>query len=193
MLALRAWAARSEAGSGLEDKIQVLDNVFTGLWTLTDPGGRYEHAVQRFERWIDGVAQAERARSDAARAPPSQVVVEPEKLFAEELDASWKSECAGLARKLDLWTAQLSTIEDSGDSCLATAGGSGDERSSSLARMLVGARALLDGTRSELHAMREMQQQTTAREEAWVKKMNADMDDDENSDTPGSEAVWRTV
>ncbi|KAG6247704.1 hypothetical protein E4U49_000295, partial [Claviceps purpurea] len=50
MLALRQWARGGGKGRDLEGRIQVLDEVVTSLWVLSEPAGRYARLVRRFER-----------------------------------------------------------------------------------------------------------------------------------------------
>ncbi|KAG5951028.1 hypothetical protein E4U53_003905 [Claviceps sorghi] len=176
MLALRQWA---RGAASMEDKIQVLDDVVTNLWILSDPaGGRYARLIRRFERFLDRACEAEAARQDPGwepgQADPARV------LCADELDASWRDEVAALTRRLETWNTQFSSVADD-----AAGGGS----ASALGRMLVGVGGLLRGMLRELYAMGEMEALALAREEAWMERVNGG---DEEGGVRGG-AVWRVL
>ncbi|KAK2594113.1 hypothetical protein QQS21_008168 [Conoideocrella luteorostrata] len=182
ILALRQWAR--SGSKGIEQKIQTLDEIVTGLWTLSEPAGRYARIVRRFERWVDHMCDAEEARQDMDRMI---MMTGQDALFIGEPDGSWKEDCAGVARRLETWRGQLSTIDD-----LVTgkADGMGGEPSS-LEKMLNGSRELICDMLTELHAMEEIEQQALAREDDWIDRMNKEGDED--IDTPRAGAVWRVM
>ncbi|KAK9436161.1 hypothetical protein VB005_10968 [Metarhizium brunneum] len=180
ILALRRWARGGRYG--IEDKIQSLDEILTGLWTLSEPAGRYARVVKRFERWADHMCDAEEARHDIGR----MLVHGHDSLFIGELDATWREECAGLTRRLETWRARLAEIDD-----LPTQEGVATAEASSLGRMLAGAGNLVHDMLTELHAMQEIEQQALAREDEWIERVNREGDDD--IDTPRVGAVWRVI
>ncbi|KAH0596287.1 hypothetical protein MHUMG1_06148 [Metarhizium humberi] len=180
ILALRRWARSGRYG--IEDKIQSLDEILTGLWTLSEPAGRYARVVKRFERWADHMCDAEEARHDIGR----MLVHGHDSLFIGELDATWREECAGLTRRLETWRARLAEIDD-----LPTQEGVATAEASSLGRMLAGAGNLVHDMLTELHAMEEIEQLALAREDEWIERVNREGDDD--IDTPRAGAVWRVI
>ncbi|KFG83133.1 hypothetical protein MANI_006520 [Metarhizium anisopliae] len=180
ILALRRWARSGRYG--VEDKIQSLDEILTGLWTLSEPAGRYARVVKRFERWADHMCDAEEARHDIGR----MLVHGHDSLFIGELDATWREECASLTRRLETWRARLAEIDD-----LPTQEGVATAEASSLGRMLAGAGNLVHDMLTELHAMEEIEQLALAREDEWIEKVNREGDDD--IDTPRAGAVWRVI
>ncbi|KAL3964467.1 hypothetical protein ACCO45_001471 [Purpureocillium lilacinum] len=187
VLALRRWGS---SGMGLDERIQVLDEVFSGVWALGETGGRYSRVVRRFERWIERAQQIEAARGRSTfLAPDSQ-----DALFIGELDGAWKDECAGILRRLEAWRAQLDEIDDLGDDRRDQAAGT------SLERMLRGARHLLDGMLAELRVMEDLEQAALAREDAWIEAVNREGEEDlreegggDDGDTPRAGAVWRVI
>lgn len=181
VLALRRWGS---SGKGLEEKIRSLDEIFGGIWTLSEAGGRYSRVVRRFERWIERVRDVEGARRDTGTA----LHQDPDALFVGELEAPWKDECAGITRRLDVWQAQLRDIDDLPADTEAES--SSRRGGASLGRMLWGARNLVHDMLAELREMGAMEREALAREEAWIESMNRD---DEGDDTPGAGAVWRVV
>jgi hypothetical protein len=181
ILALRRWARSGKCG--IEEKIQSLDEIFMGLWGLSEPAGRYARIVRRFERWVNDVCDAEEARHDVEK----MLIHGQNSLFIGELDATWKEECASLARRLEAWRAQLAEIDDLGQMQQNTA--SGD--ASSLERMLSGARFLVQDMLTELQVMEEIEQQALAREDEWIAQVN--QEGDEDVDTPKAGAVWRLM
>ncbi|KAG6014916.1 hypothetical protein E4U41_004730, partial [Claviceps citrina] len=186
----------------LEHKVQVLDEVLTNLWTLSDPAGRYARLVRRFGRFLDGACDAEEARrahdnnnnnnnnnnnkqkKKKGGVPPPDAV-----LLADELDASWKDEAAALTRRLEMWDAQFSEVDDADD-------GVASSPPAALGRMLRGARDLLRGMLAELYAMREMEGLALAREEAWMERVNGEAGGGEGEGegvAAGVGAVWRVL
>lgn len=170
VLALSGWAA----GGGLEERIQALDGMMSGLWTMGEAGGRYARAVRRFERWIDRVAEMEDARRSENLLLHDQDV-----LFIGDLDASWKDECAGLKRKLDGWKTQLNEL-----------GQVPDDEQSSLGRMMHGSRMLIHNMLDELSLMEGIEKDALEREDSWIGRMNREESGD---DTPRAGAIWRVV
>ncbi|KAK7422865.1 hypothetical protein QQZ08_009314 [Neonectria magnoliae] len=173
VLALRSWAV----GGGLEDRIQTLDAVINGVWTLGEPGGRYARVIRRFERWVDRMCEIEDVRrGDGA------LLQEQDVLFISELDAAWKDECMGLIRRLDGMKRQLQELGQLPDEA--------NEERSSLRRMMENSRTLIEGMLAELSLMEDIEREALAREDDWIEKMNRDEDAD---DTPRAGAVWRVV
>lgn len=177
VLALRAWGAGG--GGGLEGKIQGLDAIIAGVWTLTEPGGRYARVVRRFERWLDQVSELQAARHGEGTL---HRLGEGQPLFIGELETPWKDEVPNLLRRLDGWRGQLVEIGEPPD-----AQGSGD---SSLGRVLHGLRDSIDGMLEEVRLMEEMEQDALASEDAWIEATNREDDD---TDTQQAGAIWRIV
>ncbi|KAJ4141172.1 hypothetical protein NW768_000379 [Fusarium equiseti] len=178
VLALRQWAV----GGRLEERIQVLDSVMSGLWALEDPGGRYARVVRRFERWVERMCEIEEARREGGA-----LLQESDVLFIGELDCAWKDECTGLVRRLDTLKRQISQLGDPSNE----SEGEGDSKErSSLQRMVEGSRELVDGMLTELNVMEDIERDALAREDEWIERMNRDDDAD---DTPRAGAVWRVV
>ncbi|KAK7398271.1 hypothetical protein QQX98_012361 [Neonectria punicea] len=173
VLALRSWAV----GGGLEDRIQTLDAVINGVWTLGEPGGRYARVIRRFERWVDRMCEIEDVRrGDGA------LLQEQDVLFISELDAAWKDECMGLIRRLDGMKRQLQELGQLPDEA-------NDERSS-LQRMMEDSRTLIKGMLAELSLMEDIEREALVREDDWIEKMNRDENADDN---PRAGAIWRVV
>jgi hypothetical protein len=183
--ALKAWADDGRApGWGLEEKIQVLDQVLSAAWKLGEPGGRYARVVKRFERWLDGAAGILEARK--GKALP---VLGPngsggeESMFVEELDADWKAELQNIARKLAQWTRQLHSLGD-----VPVHGAQG----SSLALVVRGVRELVRGMGDEVRAMERVERAVVAAEESWIREAIEGGDEDEgDGDGETGVAVWR--
>ncbi|KAM4054701.1 hypothetical protein HRG_005524 [Hirsutella rhossiliensis] len=184
ILALRRWGS---SGKGLDEKIQLLGDILSGLWTLSEPGGRYGRAVRRFERWAHRVRDVEEARASSGSAAVH--LQSQSALFIDELDAPWKDECSAITRRLRDWRSQLHEIDDlapatSNDVDKDTSGGS------SLERMLAGARSLAQDMLAELGAMEDMEREALAREGEWIERMNRDEAGGEGTEAG---AMWRTV
>lgn len=171
--ALRGWAT--------EDRVQALDEVVSGLWAVSHPGGRHTRLVRLFRDWVDGVGDVEAARRDGDGSVA---------LFVGDLDASWKEECAGLARRLDAWRRQLQGLA-------RPVTGDDEGPPSSLARMLEGARCMVRDMRAEVDVMEQVEREALAREEAWIEEMHRQLDDEDDDgdglDGLAAGAVWRAM
>lgn len=176
VLVLRNWAT----GGGLEERIQTLDAVVNGVWTLGEPGGRYARVVRRFERWVDRMCEIEDARRDGGA-----LLQESEFLFIGELETEWKEEYTGLVRRLETLGRQLEGLgyfpETDGDKTAEL---------SSLQRMVEGSRTMVEGMLAELAIMEDIERDALAREDDWIERMNREEDVD---DTPRAGAIWRVV
>ncbi|KAJ3469073.1 hypothetical protein MRS44_003138 [Fusarium solani] len=177
VLVLRNWAI----GGGLEERIQTLDAVVNGVWTLGEPGGRYARVVRRFERWVDRMCEIEEARREGGA-----LLQESEVLFIGELETAWKEEYTGLVRRLETLGRQL---EELGHFPETDEGDKTAERSS-LQRMVEGSRDMVEGMLAELAVMEDIERDALAREDDWIERMNREEDID---DTPRAGAIWRVV
>ncbi|KAH7037856.1 uncharacterized protein B0I36DRAFT_359495 [Microdochium trichocladiopsis] len=89
----------------LEDKIQTLDQVLGGIWSLSG-GEQYARLTREFEDWAEQVADILAAQRKGAAE--DLLDDSDEVLFVSELDTSgWKSDCPGLVRKLQSWRRML--------------------------------------------------------------------------------------
>lgn len=180
LAALKLWAGDG-GGKSLDDKIQTLDGVLTGLWSLSEPSGRYARVVRNFERWVDQMKAAVEARRKAGGL--GALLEGDEVAFIGELDPHWKEEVSSLARKLDEWRRHLIQLE------LGLPVRTDEEpQTSSLGMMLVGCRSQVHGMLAELDTMNEIEQLAFSHEAAWIKRMNRE---DAADDTPGAGAIWR--
>jgi hypothetical protein len=158
-------------GWGLGEKIQVLDEVMTGVWNLGDSGGKYARVVRRFERWLSRCQHILASRNDCDGFADGEVI------FLEELDHSWKDDCLLIGRKLGTWRSHLRDLGT-------------PDHGSSLAAMVNGCRSLVEGMLMELGVMAQIEQDAMTMERKWIKRMNDDEMDD-NINTPVAGAIWR--
>ena len=169
--ALKKWKDLGTPGWGLDEKIQLLDEVISGVWILGDSGGKYGRVVRRFERWLIRCQDIMSARAEDEGLEDDEVV------FLEELDAAWKDECQILCRKLDSWRGQIKNL------------GTIDP-GSSLAIVVDGCRNLVSSMLMELKVMSQIERDAMSMETEWIKSMNDDVLDDK--DTPVAGAIWRS-
>ncbi|KOS17072.1 hypothetical protein ESCO_005985 [Escovopsis weberi] len=197
VLALSRWGAGGS--TSLDERIQALEAIVSGCWALSDPGGRHAAVVARFERWVDGVAAVQEARTRPEAALGNEDV-----LFVGELDAAWRQEREDLMQRLDAWKKQLDEIDDldrrhghghghghgidatRGDvddgrntehgDCGSSGSAARDERSG-LERMLEGARSLIGDMAAELDMMGVIEREALQQEEDWIETMNCQDDD----------------
>lgn len=169
-IALKEWADTSVPGWGLEEKIQMLDQVVSGVWNLGESGGKYSRVVWKFERWLARVQDIleERERGEG--------LVDREVAFVEEMEEVWKEDCHVLARKLEGWRDQLKDLGPA-------------DGASGVAAVVRGCRTLVHGMLAELNVMRQIQTEAVTRENEWIRDMNDDVTDDE--DQVPADGAWR--
>ena len=172
--ALRKWQDLGTPGWGLEEKIQVLDEVVTGVWNLGESGGKYSRIIRKFERWLSRCQDILESRTHDEEVPDDDYDI----LFLEELDADWKDDCHALSRKLETWRAHLNDLGTPANG-------------SSLATICNGCRSLIRGMLTELSVMGQVERDAMSMEAEWIKSMNEEvMEDDEN--IPAVGAAWRS-
>lgn len=179
--ALEAWGGH-EAGKGLEDKIQALDEVLSGLWSLGEPSGRHARAVRMFEKWVEQMTTAVEARRRSGGL--GALMESGEVAFVGELDPAWQDEVSYLVRKLDGWQRQVAQLEVG----LAEEEADEGQQRPSLARILAGCHSQARDMLEELYTMRNIERDTIAQEAAWIKRMNREETAD---DAPRAGAIWR--
>lgn len=168
--AFQKWQGVGAPGLGLDDKVQILDDVVSGVWNLGDSGGKYARIVKKFERWLGKCQDTLEAR---ARDDDGDDI-----LFLEELDPGWKEDCLVLGRKLEGWQRQLLDLGQPGNG-------------SSLATVVDGYKGLVCGMLTELSVMAQVERDAMRKEVEWIKNMNDDFAD-ESQNTPTSGAIWRS-
>ncbi len=186
--ALRAWAG-GQPGA-LEEKIQGLDTVLSGLWSMGEPGGKHARVVRRFERWAERAEQILAAResrdSDDDNDDGDTMLLDDsgELILVGELDPAWKDDCAALARRLDEWRRLLrhmgdvpQTQEDGGDETGASGSAPGVALST-LHTILGACQSLVVDMLAELNTMEQIERDAVAHEMSWIQSMNSrdDMD-----------------
>ncbi|CAG8973256.1 hypothetical protein HYALB_00000016 [Hymenoscyphus albidus] len=169
-VALRKWKEEGSPGWGLDEKIQVLDEVVNGVWNLGEYNGKYARVVRKFERWLS------KSQGILASREDDDTVGNEEFVFLEALEHSWKDECMTLTRKLDTWKLHLRDLREL-------------EKGSSLATVVEEYRKLVQGMLLELGVMGEIERDVMVRESDWIKEMNDD--DDEGGDVQTAGACWR--
>jgi len=167
--ALKKWKEACTPGWGLEEMVQVLDEVISGVWNLGGSGGKYGRVVRRFERWLSRCQAILAARENDG---------DEDIVFVEELDGGWKGDCLILGKKLETWRDQLRGLES-------------PDKGSSLAIVVNGCRILVRGMLKELSVMAQIERDVIVREGEWIKSMNDDVSDDEK-DMPVAGACWRS-
>ncbi|KAG4219447.1 hypothetical protein PC116_g32073, partial [Phytophthora cactorum] len=178
--------SNSRSGLGLEEKIQILDEVLNGVWQLGEPGGRYQRVVASFEAWAERMASIISAQRSG---DVDGLIAGGEVRFLGDLDRTWARDCESLLRKLEGWRAALRDLgdvdgDDNHDPALADSG---------LARMVGGARALVQDMLAELKGMGEIERDAARTENEWITRMNKAIED-EDDDTPAARAyvpLWK--
>lgn len=168
---LRNWCA--QGGLGLEEKVQILDEILTGVWNLGENGGKYSRLVRKFEKWMARSAEILDARARGDGLENDEVV------FLEELDRGWKDDCLNVGRRLSGWDQHLRGLGM-------------PEGKSNLATMLENCRNLVGGMLEELETMARIESDAVRMEEEWIKSMNDDGMDEDEIDKPVAGAIWRS-
>jgi hypothetical protein len=198
--ALKVWADDAAPGWGLEEKIQVLDQVLSAAWKLSEPGGRYARLVKRFERWLEGVSailEARRASGGLLNCSSIDGDAARENMFIVPLDPEWKTELQFISRKLEQWRNQLRSLGEQSSLGEMSSSAPSQVQESSLALVVRGARDLVHGMGDEVRAMEGLERSVVAREECWIREAIEDGDEDDDDDGDGNDdgvagAVWRT-
>ncbi len=170
-VALRCWHDQGTPEWGLNEKVQVLGEVISGVWNIGDSGGWYARVVRRFERWL------RRTQEILENRERDEAMIEDDVMFLEELDQSWKDDCLVIGRKLELWRDQMRELGH-------------PDPGSSLGLVVEGCRNLVNGMLMELNIMGQVERDAMAREVEWIRSMNDDVSDDH--DTPVAGAIWRS-
>lgn len=171
-VALKSWQETGTPGWGLQEKIQVLDEIVTGVWNLGESGGKYSRAVRKFERWL-------RRREDILEARArGQGMDGDEVVFLEELDGSWRADCLAIGRKLEAWRDHLRDLRT-------------PDHGSSLGVTVASCRSLVRGMLAELSTMAQIERDAMRTELEWIKSTNGDVMDGDD-DTPVAGAIWRS-
>ena len=183
-MALKSWKTQSGGSRlGLEEKIQILDEVLTGVWNLGESGGKYSRVVRKFEKWMIRSQEILDARARDEGLENDEVV------FLEELDVGWKDDCLNIGRKLTVWDQQLREIgmpeEERGG------GGALKGRNSSLTRMWQNCYDLVGGMREELGTMAGIEAEAARREGEWIRSVNDEGMDEDEIGLPVAGAIWR--
>ncbi len=116
------------------------------------------------------------------------------------LDAAWKEDCSGLARRLDEWRRLLRDIGD----VPSDAGRGPATQKSSLETILAACQLLVSDMLSELSMMEQIEREAVAEELTWIRAMNGEDDDDDDDDADVSNemthrvrsragAIWRAL
>lgn len=169
--AFKKWQDVGTPGWGLEEKVQVLDEVLTGIWNLGDSGGKYARVVRKFERWLSRYQDILESREHTDSLEDGDIV------FLEELDMGWKDDCLVLGRKLETWR---DTMRDLGP----------PDNGSSLAGVVDRCQRLVRGMLAELDVMAHIERGAMNTELDWIKSMNKEISEDDES-IPTAGAAWR--
>jgi hypothetical protein len=185
--ALLGWCsrdARGDAGAlGLAEKLQSLGQVLDGVWAFSEPGGRYSRVVEAFDVWArqmtDIMAMRKRGHAD-------ELVRETEVLFVSDLDARWKDECPGLARKLEAWRRMLEEMGSAPDE-------PDEGPKSSLPRVLEGCASLVTDMLTELEIMQEMEKESRRTEDDWIEMMNVELKIGDHEAMDRETPLWKLM
>ncbi|KAK8056018.1 hypothetical protein PG993_001245 [Apiospora rasikravindrae] len=197
-----AARASTEVVGGLEEKVQMLDQVVNGVWRFGEPGGRYARVIEEFEDWagrLQGIMEARR-KGDLNSLLGNGLDDTDEVLFIGDLENRWRDECPGLVRKLEEWRRMLRHLgpvpDSSGDAPATTTtgeegGGSGQK--SSLARILEGCTCMVDDMLAELALMEQMVREAVRAEDDWIEAMNKELNLGKETDSQGdrSAPLWK--
>lgn len=169
--ALKEWHVMGAPGWGLEERVQLLDEVLKEVWNLGESGGKFARLVRKFEKWVIRSEEILRDREDERMLDEEEEIV-----FIEELDIGWKDECLVLRRKLEEWQDALNDLGEL-------------QQESTIATVVAGIKALVGGMLRELETMAQVESDAVSLEQEWIQSVNGSLEDDSN--TPVAGAVWR--
>ena len=169
--ALKEWQDTGTPGWGLDEKVQVLSEVLTGVWNWGDSGGKYQKLVRKFEKWLVRCQDIRESRERDHALEKNEVE------FVEELDDKWKEDCQTMKRKLETWRDQVKNLGVPAEG-------------SSLATVVNGCRNMVYNMLDELSTMAQIEKDAVTLENEWIKCMNNEaMTDEGNTAVAG--AAWR--
>lgn len=181
--ALVRWGKSDGGKQGLEEKVQLLDQALDGVWSCSEPGGRYSRVVEGFEVWADRMAEIVTARK-SGRA--DALVQGGDVVFVSDLDTRWKADCASLNRKLEAWGAMLL---DTG----AAPEEDGETQRSSLSRVLEGCTSLVHDMLAELELMQEIEEEARLLEDEWIERMNEELKIGDHEAMDKEAPLWKLI
>ncbi|KAK6079241.1 hypothetical protein SCUP234_05794 [Seiridium cupressi] len=181
--ALVRWGNEGKGKLGLEEKIQVLDQVLDGVWHFSEPDGRYSRVVEGFEVWADRVADIVAIRKSGNA---DDLVQGDDVLFISDLDTSWNAECSGLLRKLEAWRRTVGEIGSA-----PTEDGQGQR--SSLSRILAACTSLVHDMLAELELMQEIEREARRAEDEWIERMNEQLKIGDHEAMDKEPPLWKMI
>lgn len=172
-IALKEWQEVGVPGWGLDEKIQVLDDILTEVLNIGDTGGKYSRVVRTFKKWLESCQDvlSYRARKDESNL---------EGLFLEDLESTWKDDCFSLYRKLGVWNENLRDLGM-------------PQCQSSLVMMINWIQIIISGMLSELGLMAQMEEEVMKMERQWIRNMTEELTDEEVEDRQAAGAIWRSM
>ena len=200
-----AAQASTEVVGGLEEKVQMLDQVVNGVWRFGEPGGRYARVVEEFENWagrLQGIMEARRKGDvNSLLGGGCDGVEKGDVLFIGDLENRWRDECPSLVRKLEEWRRMLRHLGPAPDRgngptvMTEESVDSGDSQNSSLAKILDGCTSMVDDMLAELALMEQMVREAIRAEDDWIEAMNKELNLGNEKDTPSdtSAPLWKMV
>ncbi|CAO2657429.1 Nn.00g035550.m01.CDS01 [Neocucurbitaria sp. VM-36] len=141
------WSA-GKSSAGLIEYIQILSGPLHELPTLVEEGGRLQRVVSDFQHWISWVQEVQCARSASTEQKGSAGTI-------EGLGDSWKTETAGLIRKITSFARDLERIDQ-------------PATGSSIACIVDTCKSLLRGILDELHTIQTIEADVVTMEKGWV-------------------------
>ncbi|KAI0166658.1 hypothetical protein GGR57DRAFT_447422 [Xylariaceae sp. FL1272] len=184
---------------GLDEKIQILDQVLNGVWQLGEQGGRYQRTVSAFDEWAERVKEIRTAQRrndvDALLDRGGGIADDGEGgLFVSDLDACWKQDYAGLVRMLEGWRRLLNQLGDVPDDETDKVSGLAPKKSG-LKCMVEGCRALVHDMLKELEIMDKIERDAISAEEDWIEMMSARLKEAEHRKPRRKEDVppWKLL
>lgn len=162
--------------------------MLSGLWELSEPGGRHARVVRQFEKWL------ERLRHVTDRREEGLFDIDDEFVFISELDTAWHDECASVSRKLDTWRMDLRYLEDVEDEGARDPArkeiSEAEAEESSLAVILAACRSLVYDMLEEFRLMEHIEREALKQESEWIEKIAKD---DTQDETLRAGAIWRVL
>lgn len=173
---LKKWLKVGAQGWGLEEKLQILDEITTGIFSLGEAGGRYARVIHSFEQWLEECQTV----WDNRICPDNRA--DETDVFIVELEPTWKDDCFSLRRKLDVWNERNKDL------------GVPDIHSS-LGKVIIQVDSIVTGMITELRLISRIEQEIMHMEHDWILHQNRNGANDEDPTeeiSPAAGAIWRT-
>ena len=189
--AFARWKDVGVPGIGLDEKVRILDEALSDIWTMSDEkSGRYTRLVRTFEKFLGQVKDVlEYRERDDHRHDLNAELLDDEVIFIDPLPREWKEAAFHVERKLKSCQEALESLGNADPTTREESHGNASR--STLSRALHNLSNIVDGMLEELNVMVTLEDEIVRREKEWIEKMNREESDADGVQDFVAGAIWR--